>query len=165
MGRSDFSIVTKHIRPITQKEIYNCLLVIFSLGIIFVVSFFYPVNLLKDGQTICFYKNLLGIIGPGCGLTHSFISISHGDIVGAFKYNPLGPLLYLLFFLTWLKTIFELYKNRKVIIPWNEKAMKAMTIGVFIFWILRLVRFFNGNSLYDIFQKTVYYRLVNFVIN
>lgn len=159
MGTSDFSSITKCIRPITQKEIYNCLLMNFLLGSIFVLAFFYPISFLKDGQTICFFRNLLGITGPGCGLTHSFIAISHGNIAEAFKYNPLGPPLYLLFFLTWLKTIFELYKDRKLIIPCKEKIIKAVTIGVFIFWSIRLVGIFNNHSLHDIFQQTIYCKL------
>jgi Protein of unknown function (DUF2752) len=34
---------------------------------------------------------------PGCGLSRSFVFLSHGDVVGAFHIHVFGPLIYLIF--------------------------------------------------------------------
>ena len=38
----------------------------------------------------CTFLRFTGIPCPGCGLTRSFISIGHGDFVGAWRFNPAG---------------------------------------------------------------------------
>jgi uncharacterized protein DUF2752 len=43
---------------------------------------------------LCLMRRSLGIDCPGCGLTRSFISLAHGNLRGAWSYNPAGPLLF-----------------------------------------------------------------------
>ncbi|MBM4326647.1 MAG: DUF2752 domain-containing protein [Deltaproteobacteria bacterium] len=43
----------------------------------------------------CFSRRVLGISCPGCGLTRSFVAVAHGQIQSAFRYNLMGPVLYL----------------------------------------------------------------------
>ena len=42
----------------------------------------------------CTARRFLGIDCPGCGLTRCFISIAHGDLGRAWKFNPAGILLF-----------------------------------------------------------------------
>lgn len=42
----------------------------------------------------CTYKLWLGISCPGCGLTRCFISLAHGDMAGAWRFNPAGMFLF-----------------------------------------------------------------------
>lgn len=42
----------------------------------------------------CTMKTLTGYDCPGCGLTRSFVSLAHGNIVRAFTFNFAGPLLF-----------------------------------------------------------------------
>ena len=44
---------------------------------------------------LCLTHALLGIECPGCGLTRSFISLAHGDLLSSWKYHPLGWLFML----------------------------------------------------------------------
>lgn len=44
-------------------------------------------------QNFCWSQLLLGKECPGCGLSRSFIATALGDLPGAFKLNPIGPLL------------------------------------------------------------------------
>ncbi|MHC4779201.1 MAG: DUF2752 domain-containing protein [Planctomycetota bacterium] len=45
----------------------------------------------------CLFKEATGLPCPLCGLTRSFVSLSHGNVRQAFRYHPLGPLVYLAF--------------------------------------------------------------------
>lgn len=38
----------------------------------------------------CYFKRLVGIGCPGCGLTRCFISALHGDFSRAWQFNPAG---------------------------------------------------------------------------
>jgi hypothetical protein len=42
----------------------------------------------------CLFRAVAGIPCPLCGLTRSFVSLSHGEFRAAFTYHPLGPILY-----------------------------------------------------------------------
>lgn len=44
----------------------------------------------------CFLRRTTGLPCPGCGLTRSFVSIAHGDLLAAWQFNPAGPLVFLI---------------------------------------------------------------------
>jgi hypothetical protein len=44
--------------------------------------------------SLCPFLNITGIPCPLCGLTRSFSSLLRGDVVEAFWYHPVGPLLF-----------------------------------------------------------------------
>lgn len=44
----------------------------------------------------CFYRDNFGIECPSCGLTRSFISLENLELRQSFKYNRIGPFVYLL---------------------------------------------------------------------
>ena len=57
------------------------------------VSFAWP----ADGAPrlcVCYMYHFTGIPCPGCGLTRSFCSISHGHFARAMGYNPFGFVFY-----------------------------------------------------------------------
>jgi hypothetical protein len=43
---------------------------------------------------VCTFKRITGVGCPGCGLTRCFISLAHGDLNAAWRYNPAGMLLF-----------------------------------------------------------------------
>lgn len=43
---------------------------------------------------LCMMKQWTGRGCPGCGMTRCFISLAHGDVRAALRYNPAGPLLF-----------------------------------------------------------------------
>jgi hypothetical protein len=45
---------------------------------------------------LCFARRFTGLSCPGCGMTRCFISLMHGDLAGAWQYNPAGLLLFML---------------------------------------------------------------------
>src|SRR6266436_5441192 len=78
-------------------------LTLVGLSAVFLVS-----ALLKpssgDYFTVCGFKNLTGLPCPGCGLTHSFCALARGSIGEAFEFNLLGPLLYVVLALVWIRS-------------------------------------------------------------
>ena len=54
--------------------------------------------------TVCGFKNLTGLPCPGCGLTHSFCALGKGDVADAFGFNLLGPPLFLVLVLIWIRS-------------------------------------------------------------
>ena len=51
------------------------------------------------GFDLCWIHRMLAVPCPGCGLTRSFSSITHGRMEQAVVLHPFGPLLYLVFVL------------------------------------------------------------------
>lgn len=45
---------------------------------------------------LCGFRRLTGFGCPGCGLTRSFVLLAHGQLLDAFRVNPIGPPTFLL---------------------------------------------------------------------
>lgn len=43
-----------------------------------------------EDTSFCLVKNVSGLPCPSCGSTRSVLSLFHGDLAGAFYWNPLG---------------------------------------------------------------------------
>ncbi|MBI5251316.1 MAG: DUF2752 domain-containing protein [Desulfomonile tiedjei] len=57
----------------------------------------FPVPLTENQIALmdtCLSRRVLGISCPGCGLTRSFVAMAHGETRAAFRYNPMGPILF-----------------------------------------------------------------------
>jgi hypothetical protein len=60
----------------------------------FVVLALIRVDSLDRLPTICMYRILFGIRCPGCGMTHAFCSVLHGQLLRAWDYNRLVVLAF-----------------------------------------------------------------------
>jgi hypothetical protein len=94
--------------------------------------------------TVCGFKNLTGLPCPGCGLTHSFCALGKGEVIDAFGFNLLGPPLFLVLVLIWIRSGFVLSNRigaaqlldriaRRFNIAWT------LTIGFAVYGIARIV--------------------------
>ena len=52
-----------------------------------------PVGRAERGPVVCPVRHVTGRPCPGCGLTRSFVRTAHGDLPGAARAHPAGPLL------------------------------------------------------------------------
>ena len=79
---------------------------------VFIVSVIYHPS---EGNyfTICGFKNATGLPCPGCGLTHSFCAFGKGHWLAAFEWNLLGPPLFLLFALVWVRAVCVLLNRQR----------------------------------------------------
>ncbi len=48
------------------------------------------------GITVCWLQAISGLPCPGCGLTRSVTSLTHGHLESALRYHPFGILVWLL---------------------------------------------------------------------
>ena len=49
----------------------------------------FDAGFLDRTPNFCIYRSLFGVRCLGCGMTHAFCAVLHGDLVSAFSYNPL----------------------------------------------------------------------------
>ena len=96
----------------------------------------------------CISRRIWKIDCPGCGLTRSFISMSHGKFPSAFSFNPAGPLVYLfvLIQIPWhAYQILRLVSLRRPIESgWLYVPLYGMSAAILVQW---LWRFFSGDLL------------------
>lgn len=71
--------------------------------LVLVASFLLPMGGL--GVDLCWFHRSVGLPCPGCGITRSVISLSHGHWLDALRDNPFGPLVWVL---AWLSAALEL---------------------------------------------------------
>jgi hypothetical protein len=98
----------------------------------------------SDYFTICGFKNLTGLPCPGCGLTHSFCAMGKGHLLAALGFNLLGPILFLLFALVWLRSACVLLNKTSISLKldqWMEhvQIVRRMTIAFLVFGAGRIV--------------------------
>jgi len=77
------------------------------------VSFIFEANTIQ-GMNLCWFKALTDLPCPGCGLTRGVCSISHGDLSGAFVYNPFVYVIYPCLYLVAVYPVFYYFSNEKI---------------------------------------------------
>ncbi|NLZ47488.1 MAG: DUF2752 domain-containing protein [Clostridiales bacterium] len=82
-------------------------------------------------RSICLFYNITGVPCPGCGMTRAFLHLFKGNILQAFKYNPLFPLVIFIPFMTNLKKVRYIYFAAALVI---------------IVWIIRLKLYFPNTE-------------------
>jgi Protein of unknown function (DUF2752) len=122
-------------------------LVVAGLTCILVASVVYTASEVNaDGQyfTICGFKVLTGLPCPGCGLTHSFCAIGRGDLRSAFYFNAVGPPLYLISILVWLRFLFVLTRVGQPVALFDRvfnhvKLVRSFAIAIGAFGLARII--------------------------
>jgi hypothetical protein len=92
---------------------------------------------------LCWFRRLLNINCPGCGLTRSFISVAHGRLSDAWYYNPVGPMLFAVVVSQLPYHGVQLWRQRRGLRPW-QLGKTATRIPIFLAgalfaqWLVRL---------------------------
>ena len=81
-----------------------------------------------DYLTICGFKNLTGLPCPGCGLTHSFCALGKGEVTDAFGFNLLGPILYLILILLWIRSA-SILLNKTGVVRFLDRVAKRLNLA------------------------------------
>ena len=118
-------------------------LTLVGLSVVFLAS-----ALLKpstgDYFTVCGFKNFTGLPCPGCGLTHSFCALGSGRIMDAFTFNLLGPPLFLVFVLVWIRSASVLLNGSNLVQVLDRTArrfnlVRALAIAFGVFGVVRII--------------------------
>ena len=102
----------------------------------------------KDLPSFCLTHSLFGVQCPGCGLTRSFVLLTHGRLREALGFHRVGPILYLYFL---YQVFYRIYALRRLPGPLPKKLMlfqhylALVIIGLLILnWTVGL--FLGGNG-------------------
>jgi len=98
----------------------------------------------------CHFHRLFGLDCPGCGLTRSFIHISHGELMAAWQLNPLGLVLYTYLALQVPQALLRWWNvehrrgwlSDNKLASWtrvNEWALIGILLGLVLQWMLRTI--------------------------
>lgn len=96
---------------------------------------------------ICIFRTITGLPCPACGMTHSFVAIGHTRIVDGFKFNIIGPFLYVGVIAGIFLCIIELIYDRLIIQPLLDRFKKQLLFIVIpiviISWLINIIKYLN----------------------
>lgn len=127
-------VITALLPDRSRASKQTAVIALIGLTAFFLVSIFYRASdVSPDGEyfTICAFKNIIGLPCPGCGLAHSFCALGKGRLIEAFRFNLLGPVVYLLVFLIWLRSIFALAGWAQPVMWMDRAASRIKLIPTF----------------------------------
>lgn len=117
--------------------------VLLGLSVVFAVSVLFtpPAG---EYFTVCGFKNFTGLPCPGCGLTHSFCALAKGDAANALAFNLLGPALFLVLVLLWMRSLCVLSNKAGVVELFDRLAgrlrlVQRFAIAFGVYGIARIV--------------------------
>ena len=95
------------------------------------------------GFVLCLFRNMTGLPCPGCGLTRSFCAIAKGHVERGFAFHGLGPALFLVAVVYWMRGVAALAGLRGAVARFDETVMRwrlpfAVLAALLATWVLRL---------------------------
>src|SRR5262245_46732951 len=124
-----------------QPSTKLAVLTLIGLSVVFLASVFFRA---PTGEyfTICGFKNFTGLPCPGCGLTHSFCALAKGSVADALTFNLLGPALFLILGVMWIRAACVLSKRTSVVQWFDSLASRLRFVRwlVIAFGVYGLVR-------------------------
>ena len=85
---------------------------------------------------LCHMRRFTGLDCPGCGLTRSFISLGHGDVAAAWRFNPTGILLFGLLIAQLPYRSLQLWRIRRDQPEWYPRQLFAWLTVAFVSMLL-----------------------------
>lgn len=112
-----------------------------------VILFPFLISPAPAGTVTCKFHQITGHSCPTCGMTRSLVALAHFHLKEAFQYHLFGPLVYVIFLVSFVALLTEIITGRKIGLKIKPLTIR-IAIGIFfslwiIFWIVRLVGEFN----------------------
>lgn len=120
------------------------------LAIVFLGVILFPVFITPPpiGIIACKFHQITGHSCPTCGMTRSFIALTHLSPKPAFQYHPFGPPVYLIFLVSFFVILTEIITGRKIrsgIKPLTKRILIGIFVSLWIiFWIAGLASEFTA---------------------
>ena len=95
------------------------------------------------GFVLCLFRRMTGLPCPGCGLTRSFCAIAKGHVERGFAFHWLGPALFLVAAVYWMRGVAALAGFRGAVARFDETVVRwrlplAVLAALLATWVLRL---------------------------
>jgi hypothetical protein len=78
----------------------------------------------------CTMKTLTGYDCPGCGLTRSFVSLAHGNLLRSFSFNVAGPLLFSMMAFQLVYRPWQLWRIRNGVREFDLSNLGGWSLGI-----------------------------------
>jgi len=119
---------------------------LFPVYLLFVLTF--PAGMIAveclppSHTTICGFRVVTGLDCPSCGLTRAFRAMGRLDVAGAFRYNALGPVVFLGALALWGYAIGMLCTGGRIRLPawWQRQQVRVAWIVLAIFILAGIAR-------------------------
>ncbi len=89
---------------------------------------------IEDGPILCPFRQLTGLPCPGCGLTRSWVYLTHGQYADSLAANPFGWLLVVVA-LALAVAVVTARVRRRTAPDLDRLARHPLTLGVLAVWI------------------------------
>lgn len=102
---------------------------------------------------LCLFKYVTGLDCPGCGLTRSFVCLSSGQLMHAFRFNASGPFLYVAFCLYFIDRALQMMtSSRRLHVPllFTQVLSVMIVFTMFGHWVVKLITETNLIHLFHI---------------
>lgn len=131
---------------ISNRTIHALLLIVGLLGLLSIYYFFNPT---EHSFLPCPFKFATGYHCPGCGSQRAIHHLTHGNIAGAFSYNPLMVLsLPLIFYGLGTKLYNYIYRQSHRVTLFYSKVFIYGYFGIaIVYWIVRNFSMYPFNLL------------------
>jgi len=114
--------------------------------------------------SICVLRRATGLPCPTCGLTRAFYAMGRGAVGEAFEAHPLGPLVFVLFGVVWVRSAGILLAGR----AWLNVAARVLTWSLpfiagaaLLLWAVRLGWMFRTGAAGEAWRLSLLGRLLN----
>lgn len=100
------------------------------------IAALWPVSSVDSGPPSCVFRLLFGVPCPGCGMTRAWVHVAHGDVAGAFWYNPFGLLLMAMAAFAAVYVIQAMVRRRppERMLGWISAKPAVALFGLWIGW-------------------------------
>ena len=138
----DICMIQIEYNTLTSSQLKNK--VFFAAGLLAILVFSAVIDPDQNDFLPCFFKEITGYSCPSCGLSHSFYAVSHLHFMAAFQFHFMGPAIYFIFLLLFIKYSIEVFIKKEFRFKFNPFVVKSFIVifvGLWlVYWILR---FFN----------------------
>ena len=92
---------------------------------------------------LCYWRRMVGMDCPGCGLTRCFVSLAHFDVAAAWGYNPVGILCFAAVLFQLPYRGLQLWRissgRRPWDLPWLCWGVLVLSVLLIVQWLARVV--------------------------
>jgi len=113
--------------------------------------------------SVCMLRRATGLPCPTCGLTRSFYAMGRGAVGEAFEAHPLGPLVFVLFGVVWVRSAGILLAGR----AWLNGTARVLTWSLpflagaaLLLWVVRLGWMFRTGTAEEAWHASLLGRLL-----